>query len=74
MSQIEHEPKDRAKAFKPAIEFGPQDPFMAAMEAFDNNERAKKGLPPIEKAMGFVDSPDFSGMLPVDVIEGDDCV
>jgi len=73
MSQIEHEPKDRAKAFKPAIEFGPQDPFEAAREAFENNERAK-GLPPIQKVMGFVDSPDFSGMLPVDVIEGDDWV
>ena len=53
-------------------EFGPEDhsrEFEKAMEAFDNNQRAKAGLPPIKKAMGFVDSPDFSGQLPIDDIE-----
>ena len=46
--------------------------YHQAVEDFLNSQNIKQGLPPIEPVMGFVDSPEFSGQLPVDEIEGDD--
>jgi len=67
MSQTEFDPGNHGRDFR------------EAEQAFLDNERAKAGLPPVEKAMIFVDSPDIpgeggipTGQYTWDEVEGDD--